>query len=349
MLDQSLLTTYKRYQSLRSDKITSLPIAVIMPHGACNCKCVMCDIWKGNKDAKQLEEEDIVNILESLRILDTKLIAMSGGEALLNRNFFRFCEIIKKEGIKISLLSTGLTIGRNAENIIKWVDEVIVSVDGDELRHDEIRNIPGAFQKVKEGISIIKTLKPDFPIKARCVIHNLNFKHWDKIIIAAKELGVDQISFLPADVTSHAFNREMAWDQIRQSDVLIKEEELGILEAVLDNLNKLFANEFSTRFIAESPEKLYKIYQYYAAHHGLMPFPYKKCNAPWVSTVIEADGTVRPCFFLESMGNIKNQSLIDILNSERGINTRKELDMDTNPTCIKCVCYNYLSPRTSLV
>ena len=57
---------------------------------------------------------------------------MSGGEALLNPHFFRFCEIIKKQKIKISLLSTGLTIKKNAEQMVKWVDDIIVSLDGDE-------------------------------------------------------------------------------------------------------------------------------------------------------------------------------------------------------------------------
>ena len=46
-------------------------------------------------------------------------------------------------------------------------------------------------------------------------------------------------------------------------------------------------------------------------------FPYKKCNAPWVSTVMEADGTVRPCFFHEAYGNIKSGTLESIINSRK--------------------------------
>ena len=33
------------------------------------------------------------------------------------------------------------------------------------------------------------------------------------------------------------------------------------------------------------------------------------CNAPWVSTVVEADGDVRPCFFHAPLGNIHQQPL----------------------------------------
>ncbi len=106
--------------------------------------------------------------------------------------------------------------------------------------------------------------------------------------------------------------------------------------------------DFANHFIAESPEKLRNIYNYYAAFYGHNPFPYKKCNAPWVSTVVEADGTVRPCFFHAPMGNIREQSLENILNSKESIRFRKELDIDKDSTCIKCVCYLHLSPGTKL-
>ena len=72
--------------------------------------------------------------------------------------FFRFCEILKKEKIKISLLSTGLTLKKNASQIVEWVDDVIVSLDGDETMHNTIRNIPDAFGKMAEGIDVIKII-----------------------------------------------------------------------------------------------------------------------------------------------------------------------------------------------
>lgn len=226
IVTQNLYQTYKRYRTLQTSVITSLPIVILMPHSACNCRCVMCDIWKGNHNLKQLTEEDICGLLSSLKKFRTQQVLMSGGEALLNKNFFRFCEILKKENIKVSLLSTGLTLKKNAEQIVAWVNDLIVSIDGDEITHDQIRNIPGAFNKLKEGIAAIKFLKPDFKITGRTVIHQLNFRRWREIIEAAKEIGLQQISFLPADVSSHAFNRELAWDENRQQEILLSENDL---------------------------------------------------------------------------------------------------------------------------
>jgi Fe-coproporphyrin III synthase len=348
MLLQSPYKTFKRYRSLQTHKLSALPIVILMPHSACNCRCVMCDIWKGNNNLKQLTADDIEALMATLKKLGTQQVLMSGGEALLNPNFFRFCEILKKEKIKITLLSTGLTLKKNAEALVKWVDDIIVSLDGDEQTHDRIRNIPDAFNKMAEGISAIKALKPDFKITCRTVIHRLNFLVWPQIIQSAKNLGLHQISFLPADVSSHAFNRQQAWDEPRQHEILLSENDVDELKVMVDDLMIAFKNEFENRFIAESPEKIRNIYLYYAAYYNRNDFPYKKCNAPWVSTVIEADGTVRPCFFHEPYGNIKTESLNEIINSETAIDFRKNLDIARNETCVKCVCYLNLSPGVVL-
>src|SRR5712692_4562439 len=83
-----LIDTGKRYLTLKTHKIYTLPVAVLMPHSACNCRCVMCDIWKGNGNLRQLSEADVRDLLVSLKQLNTRWVVMSGGEALLNPNLF---------------------------------------------------------------------------------------------------------------------------------------------------------------------------------------------------------------------------------------------------------------------
>jgi MoaA/NifB/PqqE/SkfB family radical SAM enzyme len=339
---------YKRYTSLKSGVIRSLPVVILMPHSACNCRCVMCDIWKDNKNLKQLQEDDIAALLGSLRSYGTKMVLMSGGEALLHRGFFRLCSMLKKNGQKVSLHSTGLLLEKHAKELVEFVDDIIISLDGEEATHDHIRNIPGAFAKMKEGISALRKLDPHYSISGRSVIHKQNFRTWQGIVDSAKLLGLDSISFLPADVSSHAFNREMAWGPERQHEVMPDREELPDFKMVMEKLISDSSSNFSSRFIAESPEKIRKIYSYYSALHGLNPFPYKKCNAPWVSTVVEADGTVRPCFFHDAIGNIHQDTLDDVLNGNKGIQFRNKLDMETNETCLRCVCYLHLSPFASV-
>ena len=340
-----LYDTFKRYRTLQTHTIYALPVVVLMPHSACNCRCVMCDIWKDNKNLTQLTAQDVDGLMGSLKAFGTKQVAMSGGEALLNANFFKLCEILRFAGISVTLLTTGLTVKRNAENLLRWVDELIVSLDGDGPLHDAIRNVPGAFKKLKDGVAHIKSINPKYRVTARTVIHRLNFRNWESIISEAKKMGIDQISFLPADVSSHAFNRQMAWEVPKQDEILIAKSELPELMEIITRIIDHYA-DFTPGFIAERPEKIRQIYDYYAAFYQLNTFPFKKCNAPWVSTVIEADGSVRPCFFHDAIGNIRSGSLARILNSDKAINFRKSLskDMGTNATCVKCVCSLNLSP-----
>lgn len=341
---QSLYHTYQRYKTLKTHRIAALPIVILMPHSACNCRCVMCDIWKDNKNLKQLTEADVQDLLVSLKKFGTKQVVMSGGEALLNANFFSLCKMLKYRGISVCLLSTGLLLKKYAEDITEWVDEVIVSLDGDEPLHDAIRNLPGAFGKMRDGIKAIRSIKPAYKITGRSVIHRLNFRAWPLIIQSAKALQLHQISFLPADVSSQAFNRETPWDVPRQTEIMVSKQELHELNNIIDGILRDFSPDFDSSFVAESPAKLRNIHSYYAALHGLNEFPFKKCNAPWVSTVVEADGSVKPCFFHRSMGNIREHSLHEILNGPEALKFRRSLDMDKDAICRQCVCYLNLPP-----
>lgn len=339
--------TYKRYLTLKTHTIHALPIVILMPHSSCNCQCIMCDIWQG-ASRDQLTEADVAGLLNSLRALRTQWVVMSGGEALLNPNLFRLCDLLRADGMKMTILSTGLLLKRYAHEVVNHSDEVIVSLDGSEAVHNAIRRIPNAYHKLREGVRAVKTLNPQFRLSARCVIQRANFADWPRIIDAAHEIGLDQISFLPADVSSEAFNRPELWPDDKTSTVKPAAEELPQLKAVIETLIQTYAADFASGYIAELPAKLRRIYDYYAALHGLADFPVVRCNAPWVSAVVEADGTVRPCFFHQATGNIKETALPDLLNSPAAIDFRRKLDMDTDAICRKCVCSLNLRPTKRL-
>jgi MoaA/NifB/PqqE/SkfB family radical SAM enzyme len=340
----------RRYLTLRTNRIRSLPIAILMPHSSCNCRCVMCDIWKDNANQQQLSRGDIESMLDSFQQLGTRWVVMSGGEALMNPNLFQLCQLLKDGGIqKISILSTGLLLKKYAPQVVEGIDEVIVSLDGSESVHDDIRRVPRAYQRLLEGVQALKALKPDFAVSGRCVIQRLNFADWPHIIDAARAIGLDQISFLAADVSTDAFNRPELWDEQRTEEVNLTPEQLPQMKNVLEGLIRDYAEDFDNHFIAESPAKLWRIYDYYKALHHQGPFPAVQCNAPWVSAVVEADGTVRPCYFHRPMGNIQESPLSELVNRPEEIAFRQSLDMDSNQICRKCVCTLNLRPTVKVI
>lgn len=326
----------KRVRTRSTNRIRSLPVLVLMPHGGCNCRCVMCDIWKANADSHELSVDDLEHHLASFRRLRVRRFVLSGGEALMHSNLFKLCEMLKRRRVKISLLSSGLVLRRFAEQIVTWCDDVIVSLDGSPDVHNRIRNVPRAFEKLAEGIERLRELKPRFRITGRCVIQKKNYFDLGRIIDTAKQLGLYRISFLAADVTSPAFNHSVPFTN--RSEVALTPEETKHFELVIDNVLRTHRREITSRFVRETPEQIRNLARHYRALNDVGTFPSKTCNAPWVSTVVESDGTVRPCFFHDAVGNIYEDTLESILNGERAISFRENLDVSTDPTCRRCVC-----------
>jgi MoaA/NifB/PqqE/SkfB family radical SAM enzyme len=194
----------------------------------------------------------------------------------------------------------------------------------------------------------LKAIDPSFRVTGRCVVQRRNFADLPNIIEAAHRIGLDQISFLAVDVSSSAFNRPQPWGDERISDVALSPNEVAELACIVEEVIERKADDFSSEFVAESPDKLRRIPQYFAALNGSGDFPTTICNAPWVSTVIETDGTVRPCFFHGSYGNVHDRPLDEILNSPEARAFRAGLDVTRNEICRKCVCTLSLAPTATI-
>src|SRR5882757_9021730 len=129
---------FKRLLTVTTHRIYQMPVLVLMPHSRCNCRCVMCDIWKANQNKQEISVEELQRHIGPFKKLKVKEVALSGGEALMHSNLWAFCKLLKEIDVRISLLSTGLLLARNATDIIGNVDEVIVSLDGGMVVHNLI-------------------------------------------------------------------------------------------------------------------------------------------------------------------------------------------------------------------
>lgn len=323
----------------RVDPITRLPVLVLYPHSHCNCRCLMCDIWQG-KGRSELLPEQIEEWVGEWWALGIRRVMLSGGEALMHRRLFELCEVLQRAGIGLTLLSTGLLLKRYAVEVARYCDDVVVSLDGPPSIHDSIRRVPCAYEKLAEGVAALRAAGLGVVISGRCVVQRANYVSLRATVETAHTLGLDRLSFLAADVSSEAFNRPGGWEAERVGTVALAPEDLPRLKAELEALETECAADFASGFLAESPAKLRRrLLQYFAALQGRGDFAPNTCNAPWVSSVIEADGTVRPCFFHAPIGNIHEAgSLSAVLNSPKARAFRQSLDVQTDPICRRCVC-----------
>lgn len=334
------VTGGRRHSPLpRIDPIARLPILILFPHSRCNCRCLMCDIWKGTTKA-ELGVDDVAKWVDGWRALGVQRVVLSGGEALMHSNLWQLCDVLREAGISISLLSTGLLLSRDALELVQRCDDVVVSLDGPRESHDAIRNVPRAFERLSEGVRAVKNADARVRVSARCTVQRANHLALRATVAAAHEIGLDHISFLAADVSTDAFNRPGGWDTDRVGQVALEADDLPGLSAEIDALAREMRGDFESGFIAEPVAKLRRrLSQYYSALLGVGDFAPNDCNAPWVSSVVESDGTVRPCFFQPALGNIhRDGSLETILNSPGAIAWRQDLDTRRNEICRKCVC-----------
>jgi Fe-coproporphyrin III synthase len=310
--------------------IETLPILLVEAHSRCNCRCVMCDIWKTDQHREftvaQLEAQ-----MESIKRLQVRWVVFTGGEPLMHSNLFALTRPLRDAGIRVTILSTGLLFERFAREIAEHTDSAIVSLDGSQEIHDRIRRVPGAFERMAEGVRAIRAVRPDFEIAARCTVQKANHAALTDTACAACRIGLKSISFLPADLASTAFNRAEPWSLVRQNEIALTQEEIPVLERQIEML----AND---TFVIDSPRHLQRIGRHFRAHLGLEPFEAPRCNAPWVSAVMGIDGSVRPCFFHQPVGSIAAQGLDAVLNAPDALNFRASLDIPTNPICQRCAC-----------
>jgi Fe-coproporphyrin III synthase len=318
-------------------RIHTLPILALSVHSACNCRCVMCDIWKANADKREMSVESLDRHLDAIRRLHVRRVMLTGGEPLLHSNLWAFCERLRAEGIRLSLVTTGLLIEQHAARIAALMDEVVISIDGDAATHDDIRRVRDGFSRIARGVTALRGQPHTPSLVARSVVQRANYRLLAATIRAIEDLGVDRLSFLAADVTSPAFNRAEPWPVERQREVALSADDVPILADAIRAAEHACATLFDCGFIEGGAASLWRIHDHYAALAGLRDWPGVRCNAPWVSAVVEPNGTVRPCFFQPAYAPV-HAGLDATLNSAQAIAFRRDLDVRQNETCRRCVC-----------
>jgi MoaA/NifB/PqqE/SkfB family radical SAM enzyme len=317
--------------------ITRLPLATLYLTERCNSRCVSCDYWRhGRRDVAMAT---VRGLLPGLRELGTETILISGGEPLLHPQWAEIAALLRGQGHKLWLLTAGLALAKHADEVARWFDQVTVSLDGSTAAiYAAIRGLD-AFEAVCAGIRA--AVREGLNVTLRVTVQRGNASELSELVALAHKLGVAGISFLAADVShGEAFGRHgEAGD-----GVALRVEDLPVLAAALDTLERDHADDFAHGFIAETPSKLRRIEAHCRAHLGLGTPPPVRCNAPEHSAVIEADGGLRPCFFIAGNARLDDTGLSDGLNAPSMRRLRATIRAGDRPECAHCVCSKWFAP-----
>jgi MoaA/NifB/PqqE/SkfB family radical SAM enzyme len=304
----------------------------------CNSRCVSCDHWRHGR--RDLDLGFVERLWPSLEQLRTSVVVLSGGEPLVHPQWRDIAAFLKSMGVEVWLLTAGLALAKQARRATRVFDSITVSLDGaDRGTYAAIRGLD-AFDHVLAGIRAAAShgVAPD----VRVTLQRANYRQLPALVDLARAAGARRISFLAVDVAnSHAFGRGASF----HSDLALRAEDLPVLDSILSSMEIAHAESFRSGFIAESPAKLRRILQYFAAVLGQAPYPAVRCNAPEFSAVIGADGRVQPCFFIS--GNERagdGAGFAAELNSARMHELRTSIRAGRRSECTTCVCSLWREP-----
>jgi Fe-coproporphyrin III synthase len=323
-----------------TDRTHVLPLVLFGVTARCNSRCVSCDFWQAD-GASDLTRDEIERLAAELADLGTRVVVLTGGEPLFRPDVMQIADLFRARGMSLHLLTSGLALERFAPEVADRFVDVTVSLDGHsgEL-YRQVRGVDG-LAALTRGVTAFRGLARQVPFRARSTIHRHNFRHLAQIIDRAMGMDIPHVSFLAADVAPDSFNR--AGPRLPKAepsparDLLLDAPEVNEFEQVVESVIHSHARELADGRVTPGPAGLRRLVQYYRAHLGLAPFPPVACNAPWMSVYIGADGAVRPCFFHDPVGSVRQRTLREIVTVAMPA-FRRALTVSEDATCQRCVC-----------
>jgi len=281
----------------------------------CNSRCAYCEIWK-IKPVNEISLENIKEIFDSLSD-DLLWLSLSGGEVTLVNYYYELVdEVVKRcKNLKILAFTTNalsvnktLSYAEYAKN--KGLDVLItISLDGDKETHDKLRGIPGNFEKCEKLYSKLKEKKIN-------VVYGITVSDQNSSFIKEK------YSFLRDKIRAVTFVHTEGIYNVQN-----KTNDLSIIESIetiyrnyfIKNLSEIIEKihiKLSINFLKKNRKK------------NIIP-----CEVLNTSSHIMPSGDVKPCMFMNSLGNIKNEKFDKIYQSDATHIIRNQIKKNQCPKC----------------
>lgn len=317
--------------------IPDLPIIHIIKN--CNSRCTICDCWK-DSSSNYHPYEILKNIFQELIKRGMSTVMISGGEPLLHPQLEEIIDFLKNKKIEIQLNTNGLLLNKISWLSEKKIEHIVISIDGtDSESYKEIRGID-FFTKLFFEIKEFKRKSPQTKIGVRTIFSKHFLKNYKEFIYMCKSAKIDSIDFSPLDISSSSFSRtNNNLENINELKSLLLPTLDELQDYISNFINKNseiygeFIKEFNKGYLGWEPQKIVECLNFYKNELSNMD-DYQLgddiCLFPYTSLLIDYDGSIKNCFYSNSIGNIYDQKNID-WDTCIAINKLR-----TNKTCSKC-------------
>jgi len=270
----------------------------------CNFRCAHCfvDFETKKRDLKLDHYEKLSNHFKNLFWLD-----VGGGEPFLRKDLYKVVNLFRKQVVAIP------TNGFLTDNIIEQIKKIDTSnceltinfsLDGLKDTHNMIRKNPKSWDKVWTTFEKVKKLD-----KAKLrVITVINNKNFDEIIPLMKEVQKNGVDFHSVMLLrGETLDDDVNLPEMEKLNFLAKE-----MFEILGKYNY---------GVGGNSARILRNYHRYLWKTSLKIIEEKKqvipCLAGKSNMVIWGDGAVSSCEMLPTIGNVNDNSIGEILKSEK--------------------------------
>ena len=294
----------------RADPVTRLPLLILYPHSRCNCRCLMCDIWRSTS-RNEMAPEALARWLDEWRRHGR---AAGGVERRRGLDALTALGAVRPApgGANRHHAARAPDCCSNAmrRGVVEFCDDVVVSLDGPAEIHDRIRNVPRAFERLARGAAAVNAAAAGagalVALSGRCTVQKQNYQ---SLCAVVRDGTRDR-------VVAHQFPGCRCHHRRLQSPGRMGRRpcrpccagERGSAAAAGragpagTGPRRRFRERVHRRIAIETAAPAASVLRGTCLGTAIStPMPAMR---PWVSAVIEADGTVKPCFFQPSLGNL---------------------------------------------
>ena len=300
--------------------------AVIAVTYRCDSRCNMCNIWR-EPPGEELAPVEFRKLPRTLRDIN-----ITGGEPFLRDDLVEIVRILDERCNHPRMVIS--TNGFERRRIMHAAPELMkigsnvglaVSLDGIGEKHDDIRGIPGGFDKVVETLTQLRTIGYR-NVRVAFTAQRENVKHLGAVYDLSRQFGYQFTS-------SVAQNSEFYFSTAENQavDPLDLESELRYV--------------MRKELLSLSPKRWLRAYFY----TGVLTYNVSKerilaCRAGTDSFFMDPDGSVYPCLTLNRpMGSIRTRAFEDIWNGTAAKEVRSMVDRCSQP------CWMICTARTAMM
>jgi len=297
------------WQNLSISKVPSPPFLILFINSLCNMKCEHCFYWQQLNQPDDLSLEEIVTLSKDLGQIEN--LNLSGGEPFLRKEFATICrQFIQQNGVKEIYVPTN---GYFTERTVDAVREVLtesslrlfgieLSLDGLSGFHDEFRKTKNSFQKAIETYDALVEVQEE---DARLQIHAIS------TATAINMAEIKKLTTFLYDRCPRMGHHNLAIIRGDRKDPTLQGPALAEYRSLYEYVQKLWVKREERRYGSIVEPML----QWAKVKSAETQSQFVPCRAGVLSAVVHANGDVGVCEQRPPIGNLRQQTFMEIWRS----------------------------------